>query len=351
MQYSTVKTTIHMTDPSATDFSLFEKIANPVKVSVRRQEKPPRKKRTKKVVAETIDEESEGDARKVDDDMSTRGSVIERRHLDEETESVASRREDKPERKEYASYDKKYGNEDKYNYRASGGGAEAYQQNTYANIEEERRDEKAELLTQLHTMQRDGVQLSRNYDMSDRLEDIEWEWRRQKTQQDTEGTVQFMKSCLGLALTGVEMLNSKLRILSLDGWASSVQTDMHKFDAPLSRIHRRWWRKGTGINPIAHLALLLIGSMVTYHMSARIRGATAPAAPQSTPSFTPSFTAPRAPATSATPPPASRPTMKRPTMSMPRRTQVFDTMSATAAGGDVGSVVDDDGTLDINVMS
>lgn len=290
--------------PSATDFSVFENLANKAKVSVRKSEKPKRKKskgsrRTRSVkgpvdtiVEENIDASFGGET-------DTTGLMA---GLDDETDDFND---------------------------AGGEGFAAPNPPAYENnIRMEREDEKAELLAELEAMRRSGRVLSKSYTMEDSLETVEWEYRKQKSQMESESALDFMKSGLGIFCAGVELLNQKIGpILSIDGWSGSIQRDMSKFDQPLNRIYRKIWRRGAGLNPFVHLAFLLVASLGTYHMTSRLRG-------------TPQTTA--APPVRHTPPPMptpekppSRPTMKRPTMSMPtRRTPKFDATTATAGDAD-----------------
>ena len=334
-------------DPSASEFSLFEAMANKKRVTVSRKDKPKRNA-TKPTVNTSAKPPSPAEAAaffdEVTDDDASGASM-------EETESMGSN-----------------------GSLASESDADSMQEHQpklptpdFAAVQRERDEEKAELLTQLAAMERDGVRLTRQFTMADRLEDIEWEHRRQKMAQDSASTVDFMKSMLGLAVTGVEMVNQRFGpVLALDGWSTSVQRDMDKFNAPLSRIYKKLWRKGRGINPFLHLALLLAGSMATYHVSNRLNASSSSAAsappPRSAPRSqarppmrTPSITPPtavrspsarpamrppmRPPAPAGARQPMRRPVMKGPVPSGVRNQSSFASTTATATDSGATSLV------------
>ena len=121
-------------------------------------------------------------------------------------------------------------------------------------------------------MRMQGVHLSREYSTGDSLEDIEWEFSRQKMNQDTVNSVALMRDTLKLIITGVELGNNRLGpFLNLDGWSSGMTSDMNRYDHCLERIYKQYFRKGS-MNPIVELGFLMVSSMFMHHFKARFTG-------------------------------------------------------------------------------
>ena len=88
----------------------------------------------------------------------------------------------------------------------------------------------------------------------------------------TRHTVAFMRDMMRIVINGIEIGNSRFGpFLSIDGWAESVTQDMTKYEHPLERIYKRYWRK-TQMSPVMELAWLLVGSMVAWHFKSKFFG-------------------------------------------------------------------------------
>jgi hypothetical protein len=125
--------------------------------------------------------------------------------------------------------------------------------------------EKQAALLDLERLRINGVVLSRGYDMSDRLEDMRFEIQKHDAALDEKQMVGWMKSCMRVGLTGVEVGNKKFGpFLALDGWSSEITTDMNKFDMPMARLYRKYGRRST-MSPEMELAWVIFGSMGMYH--------------------------------------------------------------------------------------
>lgn len=118
-------------------------------------------------------------------------------------------------------------------------------------------------LQQLST--RGGVKLTKEWTMDDRLEDMLLEMRRHSLAQDEKTNVTMMRDGMRLLITGIEMANNKLGLLDLDGWSTDVCRDLEKHDANLSRIYRKYWRRGTASSPEVSITMSLLGSMGMHH--------------------------------------------------------------------------------------
>ena len=125
--------------------------------------------------------------------------------------------------------------------------------------------EKQAALLDLERLRISGVVLSRGYDMSDRLEDMRFEIQKHEAALDEKQMVSWMKSCLRVGLTGIEVGNKKFGpFLALDGWSAEITTDMEKFDMPMARLYRKYGRRST-MSPEMELAWIIFGSMGMFH--------------------------------------------------------------------------------------
>ena len=111
-----------------------------------------------------------------------------------------------------------------------------------------------------------GVELSREWTMNDRMDDMMLEMRRLTLALDEQTNVGMMRDGMRLFVTGVEMVNTRFGLLDLEGWSAEVCRDLHKQDANLARIYRKYWRRSVSNTPEWDVAASLIGSAGLHHM-------------------------------------------------------------------------------------
>lgn len=125
---------------------------------------------------------------------------------------------------------------------------------------------KRTVLLDLQQLELQGVRLTKEWSMNDRLSDMTLELRRHVLALDEKNNVGMMKNGMKLLFTGIEMANTRLGLLDLEGWSSQACAELSKQDANLSRIYRKYWRRSTSNSPEADIALSILGSMGYYHM-------------------------------------------------------------------------------------
>ena len=85
---------------------------------------------------------------------------------------------------------------------------------------------KQQALLELERLRRQGVTLTRQYTVRDRIEDIEFEVKRHCMHIEEETTLNFMRDAED-AFGAIELANNKLGPwLDLDGWSSQMTSDM-----------------------------------------------------------------------------------------------------------------------------
>ena len=126
------------------------------------------------------------------------------------------------------------------------------------------------VLLDLRALELQGVQLSKQWSMEDSTSDMMLELRRLTLAMDETSNVTMMRDALRIAVTGIEVLNNRIGLLDLDGWSNEVCRDLNRYNAPLSRIYRKWWRRSTSVSPEADICMSLASSMGFYHMKRKM---------------------------------------------------------------------------------
>ena len=151
-----------------------------------------------------------------------------------------------------------------------------YSEKLMKEAEEETRDiesetlEKQSLLLDLQRLKLQGIQLSKEWKISDKLEDMTLEIRRHTLHLDEMANIQTMRDGLRFVCTGIEMLNNRIGLLDLEGWSSEVCKDLVKHDANLSRIYRKYWRRTGSNSPELDITASLVASMGMYHFKQKM---------------------------------------------------------------------------------
>lgn len=136
----------------------------------------------------------------------------------------------------------------------------------YSTNEDEELQKRSVLLDLQQLSMQNGVKLTKEWTMNDRVEDMLLEMRRHSLAQDEKANVNMMRDGMRMFITGIEMLNNKIGLLDLDGWSTDVCRDLNKHDANLARIYRKYWRRGNNNSPEMSIALSLFGSMGMHHL-------------------------------------------------------------------------------------
>ena len=130
---------------------------------------------------------------------------------------------------------------------------------------DEERHRRHSNLLHLAKMKHMGTKLTRDFSMEDSADEMQFEIDYQENNQDVASAVAMMKGALGMGMTGIEMANAKWGpFLNLTGLSTTVATDMSRYNRPLEKIYRRYWRKRS-MNPVLELLFLIGGSVLLTH--------------------------------------------------------------------------------------
>lgn len=110
--------------------------------------------------------------------------------------------------------------------------------------------------------------------MNDSTADIEEELRFHRQAVSDTSLVTLMREVLFATTAGVEMLNERVGLLSLQGWSSEVQSEPARYDPTLLRIKNKYMRDAV-LQPELELAFLLTSSAVSFHIRTKSRKADA----------------------------------------------------------------------------
>ena len=80
----------------------------------------------------------------------------------------------------------------------------------------------------------------------------------------------MMRDGMRMICTGIEMVNGRMQLLELSGWASEVCADMSKYDPALSKLYRKYWRRSQSSSPEMEIAMGIITSMGMYHFKKKL---------------------------------------------------------------------------------
>jgi hypothetical protein len=106
--------------------------------------------------------------------------------------------------------------------------------------------EKEGLLMELQAMEKQGlITLHRKLTMSDSLDAIQYQYDKANMIISAQQTVDWAKTAIKFGSVMVEGLLKNFGITVMDGFNKNLCSDMTKFDRPLTKLYRKYWRRGT----------------------------------------------------------------------------------------------------------
>ena len=122
--------------------------------------------------------------------------------------------------------------------------------------------EKEGLLMELQMLEKQGIyKPTRLYSMSDTIEELQFQVDRANSNYGAQQAVDFAKTGIRVGSTLLEMLFKWLNINALDNFSGNLCKDMNKFNRPLTRMYRKYWRRGGISSPETELLMIVLGSM------------------------------------------------------------------------------------------
>ncbi len=134
--------------------------------------------------------------------------------------------------------------------------------------------EKFEILRKLEAYEDAGIKLSRHYSIESPIEEMRGELEYINSERERKSSVALQAKILSTVITGVEFLNNKFDPfdVNLDGWAESINDNIHDFDDVFSELHEKYKSKAK-MAPEMKLLLQLITSGITVTVANRFKSA------------------------------------------------------------------------------
>jgi hypothetical protein len=173
------------------------------------------------------------------------------------------------------------------------------------NEDYEVRAEKEAILQDLHNFARPptNIKLTREFDVDvHTLDELQFEYDRIQSELNANQMVDYAKQGIKFGVGGIEMFLKNSGFVAVDGWYKNSCNDMNKYNRPLLKLYKRYWRK-VSMSPVAELSMLLFGSLA-WTVAENKMGLKPKAPAPAPPSFASEFS----------PPPPSFGGMKPPSM-------------------------------------
>jgi hypothetical protein len=136
--------------------------------------------------------------------------------------------------------------------------------------------EKEALLYELEIMEKQGsIKLHRQLTIADDLDTIQYQYDRANMIISTQQTVEWAKTGIRMGSGLVETFAKKFGIHMIDGFSNNLCKDMSKFNKPLTKMYRKYWRRGSS-SPETELAMIVFGSLAMTVLANRSSSREAP---------------------------------------------------------------------------
>jgi hypothetical protein len=138
--------------------------------------------------------------------------------------------------------------------------------------QKEIRFKKMEILAKLIHIKSSNIELTKHYSMESDLEDMEAELKYHSDIQTKNNGIQLAKSFMCNAITGLEFMNERYDPFGfkLKGWGNQIKTNKDDFDEVFGELLEKYKGEGKKMEPEIKLAIMLILSAGSFHMSQAI---------------------------------------------------------------------------------
>ncbi len=134
---------------------------------------------------------------------------------------------------------------------------------------QEMRMKKIELLRKLSELKSKGYDLSKNYDFSSSIEEMEYEFELLKSFANKRNGVKLYKNILLNTVSAVEFLNDKYDPFDfqLTGWSEHMSVEVDSYDEVIEEIYEKYKGTGKKMPPEIKLVMLIVASASAFHFS------------------------------------------------------------------------------------
>lgn len=124
--------------------------------------------------------------------------------------------------------------------------------------------EKEGLLLELQMLEKQGIyKATRHFTMDDSIEELQFQVDRANSIFGAQQAVEFAKTGIKVGASALEMALKKFGLTMMTGLSANLCSDMNKFNRPLTKLYRKYWRRGGGLtSPETELLMVVGGSML-----------------------------------------------------------------------------------------
>jgi hypothetical protein len=130
------------------------------------------------------------------------------------------------------------------------------------------KNEKQKILMKLVSLEKKGIELTKKYSMSSKLDELTFELNLHESQAETEMSVKMQQKILMAAVTGLEFANKKFDPIGakLDGWSESVMDNIDDYETVFAKLHEKY-KKRADLPPELQLLVTLVGGAFMFHVT------------------------------------------------------------------------------------
>ena len=134
---------------------------------------------------------------------------------------------------------------------------------------QEIRMKKIEMLRKLSELKQKGYKLSKDYDFSSSLEDMEYEYDLLKSFANKRNGIKLYKNVLLNVCSVTEFLNDKYDPFNfqLNGWSEHMSVEVDSYDDVLEELYEKYKGRGGTMPPEMKLLFLVMASASAFHFS------------------------------------------------------------------------------------
>jgi hypothetical protein len=107
--------------------------------------------------------------------------------------------------------------------------------------------------------------------MKDKLEEIQFQYDKVQSEINTSQGVEMVKSGIKMGSVFLEFGLKKLGIPLVEGFSTNLNKDSNKFNRPLTKLYKKYWRKGSS-SPEMELAMIVLGSLAWTMIQNKMQG-------------------------------------------------------------------------------
>ena len=128
------------------------------------------------------------------------------------------------------------------------------------------KQEKQKILMQLVDLERRGIELTKKYSMSSKLEDLKFELKLHVSNAEKDAGVKLQQKILLAAVYGLEIANTKYDPIGakLDGWSESVMDNIDDYTVIFEKLYDKY-KSRADLPPELQLLVTLVGGAVMFH--------------------------------------------------------------------------------------